>query len=324
METLYPLKLSPSPSERLWGGTRLKDFVPSFKNLQTADPIGEAWLVYSENRIENGSHKGKTLQALADELGEPLLGSKSTKRYGTKVPLLAKFLDADQALSIQVHPDDAYALSKEAETGHLGKVEAWYIMDAKPGASIIWGFKDELSHDEIRAAIKEGRLEQHLNAVPVKAGDVIFNPAGTVHAVGEGIFLFEIQQSSDITYRLYDFNRRDMSGKLRDLHVDKALEVSDLTPGENAKVKPKHLSDKVTSLVASEHFIAEKWQIDAEVEHQTSKASLELITILDGEITIKAGGSSLTGKQADSFVLPAALGKLSFSGHGTLMRCYLP
>lgn len=323
MAALYPLKLSPSPSERLWGGTRLREFVPSFKDLKTADPIGEAWLVYSENKIENGLYQGKTLQELASDLGESLLGSKSTERYGNKVPLLAKFIDADQALSIQVHPDDSYALSKEAETGHLGKVEAWYIMSAKPEASIIWGFKDELSHEEIRVAIKEGRLEQHLNTVPVKAGDVIFNPAGTVHAIGAGIFLFEIQQSSDLTYRLYDFNRRDAAGRLRDLHVDKALEVSDLSPGEHAKVKPEKRSDTVTTIVSSEHFVAEKWQISGETGHQTSASSLELITVLEGEIGIEAGGSSLVGKQADSFVLPAALGSLTLNGQGSIMRCYL-
>lgn len=322
MSSLYPLKLGPSPSERLWGGTRLKDFVPSFKDLNSADPIGEAWLVYSENTIENGSYQGKTLQALADELAEVLLGTKSVRRYATKVPLLAKFIDADQALSIQVHPDDDYALANEASSGHLGKVEAWYIISAKPDASIIWGFKDALSHEEIRAAIGEARLEQHLNRVAVKAGDVIFNPAGTVHAIGAGIFLFEIQQSSDLTYRLYDFNRRDAAGKLRDLHVDKALEVSNLKPGENARLYPKG-SGSIKTLVESDFFTMQLLDSSLGLALATSRTSMEILTVFEGQLEIGYGEASMLLNRADSVVLPAALGAYSLRGPAKLARCFM-
>ncbi len=324
MSTHYPLKLNPKASERLWGGNTLQSFVASFAELKPSDPIGEAWLVYAENQIENGVHAGKTLQALAIEQGESLLGSQSIKRYGKKVPLLAKFLDSAQALSIQVHPNDSYALSKETDSGHLGKVEAWYILKAEAEASIIWGFKDKLSKQDIRDAISSGKLEHHLNHVKVKAGDVIYNPAGTVHAVGAGILLFEIQQSSDLTYRLYDFNRKDAAGNLRELHVDKALEVSDIEPSLNALVEPKAISANKLRIVHSDYFIAEKWQINGSEAHQTTKNSLELITILEGELSLKTTDSSISGKQADSFVLPATLGKLEFEGTASLMRCYLP
>lgn len=324
MSSLYPLKLKPKASERLWGGTTLQGFVPSFSDLQPIDPIGEAWLVYAENEVENGTYAGQTLQALSHEFGESLLGSKSVARYGTKVPLLAKFLDAAKALSIQVHPDDAYALKNEAESGHLGKVEAWYILKAEPDSSIIWGFKDSLSNNEIKQAIKEGTLERHLNHVNVKAGDVIFNPAGTVHAVGAGILLFEIQQSSDLTYRLYDFNRKDAAGNLRELHVDKALEVSDLVPSENAKVIPTQISEVITELVRSNYFVAEKWTLQNPITHQVADSSLELITVLEGDLSIHHAGETYTGSQSDSFVLPANLGQLEFSGQASFMRCFLP
>ncbi len=324
MSSHYPLKLSPQASERLWGGNTLQSFVSSFTDLKPSDPIGEAWLVYAENLIENGVHAGKSLQALAIEQGASLLGSNSVKRYGNKVPLLAKFLDSAQALSIQVHPDDSYALSKEAATGHLGKVEAWYILKAEEDASIIWGFKDKLSKQDIRNAISSGTLEHHLNHVKVKAGDIVYNPAGTVHAVGAGILLFEIQQSSDLTYRLYDFNRKDAAGNLRELHVEKALEVSDIEPSQNALVQPKTITENKLSIVHSDYFIAEKWQINGSEAHQTTSNSLELITILDGEVSLKTSSNSVTGKQADSFVLPAKLGELEFEGKASLMRCYLP
>lgn len=324
MSTYYPLKLSPQASERLWGGNTLQSFVASFAYLKPSDAIGEAWLVYAENLIENGVHAGKTLQALAIEQGTSLLGDNSVKRYGKKVPLLAKFLDSAQALSIQVHPDDSYALSKEAASGHLGKVEAWYILKAEPDASIIWGFKDKLSKQEIRDAISSGTLEHHLNHVKVKAGDVVYNPAGTVHAVGAGILLFEIQQSSDLTYRLYDFNRKDAAGKLRELHVEKALEVSEIEPSQNALVKPKAISENKLSIVHSDYFIAEKWDLNGSESHQTTANSLELITILEGELELKTSTHSVMGKQADSFVLPAKLGELEFKGRASFMRCTLP
>lgn len=317
---LYPLKLIPQPSERLWGGSRLKSFVPGFDKVQSKEPLGEAWLVYAENKIADGAFAGQTLQQVASSYGVELLGTKSMARYGDKVPLLAKFLDPSQWLSIQVHPDDAYALSKEASTGYLGKTEAWYVLDAKPDSQIIWGFKQEVTEQQVREAIAGGTLEHLLNYVNVKTGDVIYNPAGTIHALGPEVFIFEIQQSSDLTYRLYDFNRKDGSGKLRELHVDKALAVSSLTNHGIAKVTPQLLNDKVIELVRSEFFVAEKWEIRGSKPMTTRDESLELLTVIEGQVSL----GSLQLARAESVVLPAALGDYELSGEAVVLRCYVP
>ncbi len=321
---LYPLKLTPQSSERLWGGSRLQAFVPGFDKVQTKEPLGEAWLVYAENKIANGALAGQTLQQVASTYGVELLGTKSMARYGTKVPLLAKFLDPAQWLSIQVHPDDTYALSKEASTGYLGKTEAWYVLAAKEDSQIIWGFKQEVTQEQVREAIANGTLENLLNYVSVKTGDVIYNPAGMVHALGPDVFIFEIQQSSDLTYRLYDFNRKDSSGKLRELHVDKALEVSSLSSSGAANVTPRRLSGDATELVRSEFFVAEKWEIRGSLPMETRDESLELLTVIEGTLTLQTQKELLEFARAESVVLPASFGAYEVSGNAVFLRCYVP
>ena len=321
---LYPLKLVPQPSSRLWGGERLKSLVPSFADLQTDDPIGEAWLVYAEDEVANGALQGKTLQDAADLWGEQFLGQSSVARYGNQIPLLAKFIDAADKLSIQVHPNDAYANREEAGTGYLGKTEAWYILAAEPDASIIWGFNQDMDEQTVRDAVEAGELEQYLNVVPVAAGDVIYNPAGTVHAVGAGILLFEIQQSSDLTYRLYDYNRRGSDGELRELHLDKGLEVATLRAEQNVKVSPEPLSDTVTQLVHSDYFVMERWEVTETVRSATVPTSLEIFVLLNGEITLTSMGETYSLEKSDAVVLPALLGPYQLSGKGELLRCYLP
>jgi mannose-6-phosphate isomerase len=321
---LYPLKLIPQPSERLWGGSRLKSFVPGFDTVQSKEPLGEAWLVYAENKIANGELAGQTLQQVASQYGAELLGTKSTIRYGVKVPLLAKFLDPSQWLSIQVHPDDAYALSKEASTGYLGKTEAWYVLDAKEDSQIIWGFKQAVNEQQVREAIAEGKLEYLLNYVKVQTGDVIYNPAGMVHALGPDVFIFEIQQSSDLTYRLYDFNRKDSSGKLRELHIDKALEVSSLKNSGSAKVSVRQLNKKAVELVRSEFFACEKWSVADAIQMETNLESLEILTVIEGSVQLAWQKDTLELTRAESVVLPASLGVYQLLGQASLLRCFVP
>jgi mannose-6-phosphate isomerase len=321
---LYPLKLIPQPSERLWGGSRLRSFVPGFADLQTKEPIGEAWLVYADNKIANGSLVGQTLQQVATQYREQLLGTISVERYGSKVPLLAKFLDPSQWLSIQVHPDDMYALTKETHTGYLGKTEAWYVLDAKQDSSIIWGFKQEVTKEQVREAIEMGTLEDYMNYVPVQTGDVIYNPAGTVHALGPDVFIYEIQQSSDLTYRLYDFNHKDASGNLRELHVDKALEVSSLKNSGNAKRKTLEVLPGMTELVRTEFFVLEKWSVDGKLSLTTEQESLELLTVIEGSLTLRTDAETLELAQAESVVLPASLGQYQLLGGAVVLRSYLP
>lgn len=323
MDDPYPLKLAPKASPRLWGGSRLRQLIPTFAQVASDEPIGEAWLVYADNRIINGQHRGQTLRQLAAEAGAELLGSRAVARYGATVPLLAKLIDAADRLSIQVHPDDAYALRYEAASGHLGKAEAWYILEAAPGAQIIWGFNQDLSPDRVREAALCGELERYLNAIPVAAGEVIYNPPGTVHAIGAGILLFEIQQSSDLTYRLYDYQRRDASGQLRELHLDKALAVATLRASAGAKVTPKALGPQRSELVRTEHFVMERLVLGAPLELSTTPASLELLVVLRGHAAI-CHGDTLVLAQAEAAVLPAVLGSYQLAGEGELVRCYLP
>lgn len=325
--SLYPLLLERRLSPRIWGGTRLRAYLGLAEEAHT-EPIGESWQVYAENRIINGALAGQTLAEVARSHGEALLGTESVKRYGATVPLLAKFIDAEDKLSIQVHPDDDYARKYERETGYLGKTEAWYILETDPEATIIWGFRDKLSKEQIREKIEHGTLEPHLNTVPVTAGDVIYNPAGTLHAVGAGIFLFEIQQSSDLTYRLYDYDRRDASGNKRELHVEKALDVLERTPREEAKVSPKAVSETKTALVSVPNFVMERWDIRGPQQEHVDPASLEILTVIEGTVELSAADaivdSTVTLVRGESAVLPAALGVYDLSGEGTLLRCYLP
>jgi mannose-6-phosphate isomerase len=323
MSKIYPLKLKRRLSPRLWGGKKLEPFL-NLPAHDGAEPLGEAWQVYAENHILNGEYAEQSLADLALSLGADLLGHLSVKRYGNKFPLLAKFIDAADKLSIQVHPDDVYARTQEAASGHLGKTEAWYILAAEPGAKIIWGFKDALSKDELRRAIAQEQLEPHLNVVAVKAGDVIFNPAGTVHAIGAGIFLFEIQQSSDLTYRLYDFGRRDASGQLRELHIDKALDVADLRPGQHAKVMPKALSVNKTELISTQHFAMERWSVEAAEHQSTNLSSFEILTVIEGELALKVSNDSYPLVCGESVVLPASLGAYVLRGKAEVLRCYVP
>lgn len=323
MADLYPLELDRFLSPRLWGGDRLRSFL-DLSQPAGDEPLGEAWSIYSENRILNGPLQGKMLSEVTSELGADLIGTASAERYGDTFPLLAKFIDAADKLSIQVHPGDAYAHEHEAESGFHGKSEAWLILEAAPDAHIIWGFKDALTPDGVKQAAREERLEPHLNKVPVKAGDVIYNPAGTVHAIGAGIFLFEIQQASDLTYRLYDYGRKDSSGKPRELHLDKALEVADLTPGEHARVAPKPLGEGKTELLSTEFFAFERWHVSGDLQASTSLTSADLLSVLSGELTVRAGDTEVALTQGGSCVLPAALGAYSLSGKGVLLRCYVP
>ena len=323
MTKLYPLELDRFLSPRLWGGERLISFL-GLSEPDGDEPLGESWQIYSGNRVLNGALQGKTLGEVSAELGADLIGTVAADRYGSSFPLLAKFIDAADKLSIQVHPDDLYAHEHEAESGFHGKSEAWLILEAEADAHIIWGFKDALTPDEVKAAALDGRLEPHLNVVPVRAGDVVYNPAGTVHAIGTGILLFEIQQASDLTYRLYDYGRKDSKGQPRDLHLDKALEVADLTPGEHAFLTPKPLGSGKTQLMYTEHFATERWEVSGELREMTQPTSADLLTVVSGELTLRAGDTELRLSQGESCVLPAALGAYSVTGSGALLRCYVP
>jgi len=332
---LYPLMLEPLLKERIWGG----DSLVALHRLEGrgvergATPFGESWLLCDDNVVSNGALRGKRVVEVVAEWGEDLLGSANLASYGTKLALMAKFLDAADDLSIQVHPDDAYAREHEAHTGHLGKSEAWYVLAAAPGAEVVWGFNRTVSADEVRTAVADGSLDELLNRVPVAPGDVIVNPAGTVHAVGAGLLLFEIQQSSDLTYRLYDYGRRDPAGNLRELHVDKALAVADLARADPAQARgtgsnhggstgPTPGSTAWRPLVATPQFTLHGTRVEGALDCSTSAESFDLLVLVTGGVSLVAGDGSeaITLERGDAALLPAALGQYRLAGTGEVLR----
>ncbi len=319
---IYPLRLDIRYSRRLWGGDRLPEFLALPATEPGAEPVGEGWLVYAENEVLNGRFAGRSLQDVAGTLGVRLLGTASAARYGDKVPLLAKFIDAADRLSVQVHPDDAYALTHEAATGHLGKSEAWYVLEAAPDAHVLWGFREDVDAERVRAAVLDGSLPELMNRVPVAPGMVIYNPAGTVHAIGKGILLFEIQQSSDLTYRLFDYLRRDSAGQQRELHLERALQVASLRGGNRARRKPVPLDEGWRRLVGCEHFVMDAVDLDGGVRAgRTDPSSLQILVVTRGGATLHWSGGEERLTRGGAIVLPASLGRYRLQGEGEALRC---
>jgi mannose-6-phosphate isomerase len=324
-------KLSPILTERkivepIWGGARLAAWL----DLPEPRParLGETWQVYDANRITFGPGVGGTLAELVRDQGEAIVGGRTLARYGADFPLLAKFLDANDRLSIQVHPDDEYAHSREAHTGFHGKTEAWYILDAAPGATVTYGLSRQSSRGEFAAAVQAGSVEELMGQLTVAPGDVIFVPAGTLHAINAGIVLFEIQQKSDLTYRVYDYGRRDAkTGQPRELHLERSLDVSVFAPAPHGKVEPLALAPGRDLLIACPYFALERWSLAAEQRWATDPGSFEIVTMIGGSATLSWEGGALDLPRGVSAVLPAALGpcRLEPTGdHATALRVYVP
>lgn len=279
----YPLKLKAVCKEIIWGGTRLKT---EYGKVADLDKIAESWELTVRhdgmNVIENGEYAGMTL---AEYLGDKAEG----------FPLLIKLIDACDKLSIQVHPDDTYAKEKE---GEYGKTEMWYIVDAEPGAKLVYGLKD-YDKDSFRAAVADGTLEKYMNAVDVKRGDIFFIPSGLVHAIGAGILIAEIQQSSNVTYRVYDYMRRGKDGKLRELHVDKALDVIvDYTEDEIEAIRYEDGKD-ASSLANCRYFKVDRYVLSEDITLGSDSSFMHILA-LSGEGTV--GGVSI--KKGESILLP--------------------
>ena len=309
ISALYPLLTERRLVQPIWGGTTLAAWL----NLPEPRPerLGETWQVYDQNRIVNGALAGRTLGEVSQAYGAALVGTRTVARYGADFPLLAKFIDAADRLSIQVHPDDAYAHQRAAATGFHGKTEAWYILSAAPGATVIYGLARGSSRAECAAAIAAGRVEDLMHRLPVQAGDVIFVPAGTVHAIEAGIVLFEIQQKSDLTYRVYDFGRRDAAtGQPRALHLDQALDVMDYRPAARAAISPLELGAGRVLLVACPYFALEAWTVVGAQAATTDPGTFEILTVLAGAGSLRAPSATdgLPLERGLSVILPATLG----------------
>ena len=317
----YPLLLKAIEKEKVWGGRNLERLLG--KRLPPGARIGETWEAWEGCLIGNGDHAGRTLQSLIDEDADGILGPAGGKRF----PILFKFIDAQDGLSVQVHPDDAQAQAMEHQP--FGKTEAWYILQAEPDARLILGFKKNAGAKEVAAAIENKNLVDLLSSVSVQRGDVVFVPAGTVHAIGKGIALAEIQENSDITYRLYDWDRQ---GEGRELHVAQSLKVLAGLRAEYPKVPSlvvHHAQFDERFLIACRYFALTLCAIDERADGLTTNGKFQILSLIDGAADILYGpgfGSSVSARRGQTLVLPADLGPYSIQSTqpSKMLRMFVP
>lgn len=301
------LKLIPATKDYIWGGTKLKEEYNIKSNLET---VAEAWVLSAhkagESIVENGSLKGKTLSEAINALGEDVLG-KNAKKF-PYFPILIKLINAKDNLSVQVHPNDEFALKHENE---FGKTEMWYILEAEENAFIYYGFKKDVTKEEFKTAIKNNTLCDILNKVYVKKGECFFIESGTIHAICKGITVAEIQQNSNTTYRVYDYGRRDKNGNLRELHIDKALEVTNLKALKNKDFLPKG-----NVLCDCKYFKCEKQDINGSFNAYANEDSFLSILVLEGEISFL----NVTLKKGESAFIPANTGEFEIKGNASIIE----
>lgn len=324
--------LAPSLHETIWGGRRLE--VERWKQLPPGDiPIGESWETELNATVQNGPYAGLALYQIVDELGSLLIGDHAAASAGGKFPLLAKFTDIRLPVSVHVHPDDHFAA--QHEKGQLGKFEAWYILAADPNATIVHGFKRRTTPSEVEETARKGIIEDLLHREAIRSGDVVLVSPGTIHAVGGGILLYEMQQYSDLTYRLFDYGRLTKTGVPRPLHIDRSLKVLhyDKSPQIFAKPVPLKINFgyEDTCLVASKYFamckLLLKQQGSKSSWSDTAKNSCVLLTSLGATVEISYGPTLRSVEplsRGETMIIPAALGSYRIEGRGLLLYSYVP
>jgi mannose-6-phosphate isomerase len=318
---LYPLFFEPVYKKIIWGGRNLETV---FNRTLPPGDIAESWDVCCHKNgmsiVSNGPLKGKKLDELMTIYNLELLGKKCAGM--DRFPVLVKIIDANDKLSVQVHPGDDYALK---DSGDLGKTEIWYIIDAKPNSKLVYGTLPGISKEEFKASITDGCLQSKLRYINVVKGDVIFIPHGTVHAIMEGLLIAEIQQNSDTTYRVFDWNRTDAEGKPRELHIDKALDVInfDFDGKINNSIKINHSGYLEEKLISCDYFKVDKIIIEGTYEDKTDDDSLFIYTALEGAGYLVHNDTRYDIPTGSSFIIPAALGKFEIKGNLTLLKCYM-
>lgn len=316
---LYPMKLEAPLKDYLWGGTRLKDEYGKKTNL---DKVAESWELAchkdGKSKIVNGEAAGLFLEDWLAGQDKSVLGTNAASF--PYFPLLIKLIDAKGDLSVQVHPDNEYAMRVE---GEYGKTEMWYIVDCEPGASLLYGFKEKISKKEFERRIADNTLLEVCNRVPVKKGDVFFIDSGTLHAIGKGILICEIQQNSNTTYRIYDYGRVGKDGKPRELHVKKAIDVTKLEP----PTKPTTALAKIDIipgldmklLAECEYFTAYHATLKGEASLKAGSESFQTFTVLSGSLKLTSGDTVLDFYKGESVFIPAGLGIYTLTGDATFI-----
>lgn len=317
----YPLIFEPILKDRIWGGTKLKTALGK-TNLPT-ETTGESWELSAVDGdvsiVKNGPYAGKSLAELLNKYPQEILGIKVHEKFGTQFPLLFKFLDAREDLSIQVHPNDELAKKRH---NSFGKTEMWYVMQADEGARIIVGFKHKSSPQEYVEHLENKNLIEILNEVKVKKGDVFFLETGTIHAIGAGIVIAEIQQTSDITYRIYDWDRVDAQGKSRELHIEQALNAMNYNTTDTQKHYSKE-ENKSNTMVDCPYFTTNYLPLNGTANIMKDGSSFTVYICTEGEYVFEAGGQTYSFKMGDTILVPASLKVFSLSGNATLLEIYI-
>ena len=310
---LYPLKFAPILKEKIWGGRALETKLN--KKLPEGKLIGESWELSGvsgdESIVDNGFLKGNTINELIEIYMGDLLGDKVYEKYGLEFPVLIKFIDANDKLSIQVHPDDETAKKRH---NAYGKTEMWYVIDAEKDAKLISGFNKEITKQEYLQHLENGTLEEILNFEDVEKGDVFFIPAGRVHAICKGILLAEIQQTSDITYRIYDWNRVDADGNSRELHTDLALDVIDFKHHENYKTDySDRKNNPVINIADNKYFKTNILQFDKAFRKDIYSIDSFIVYILvEGNFVLKYDEDEIEVNLGETILIPAEMTEIEF------------
>lgn len=309
MNKFMPVKLSPAFKDYLWGGTRLKE---EYNKKTDMEPLAESWELSchkdGESKICGGEYDGKTLSEYIDICGREILG-KNAEKFDF-FPILIKFIDAKKDLSVQVHPDDEYAQKYE---NSYGKTEMWYVLEAEEGAYLYYGLNRDITREEFAERIKNNTVCEVLNKVDVKKGDVFFIKSGTLHAICSGIVICEIQQNSNLTYRVYDYDRRDKDGNPRQLHIDKALEVTNLKKAPPVERPSGGLLGECKYFKVSDMTVSDNAVLPLADDSFTS------VIVSDGGGKMYYGGTEYELLKGDSIFVPAQSGELRFEGHCELI-----
>ena len=321
--SLYPLKFNPIIKDKIWGGSKLRDLL----GKKASSGAGESWEISGVegdvSLVENGFLAGNNLEELIEVYMGDLVGERIYEQFGTAFPLLIKFIDASDYLSVQVHPDDQLAAERHQS---FGKSEMWYVIESDEGGELIAGFNRPMDRESYLKFFREGRLKEILNHEKVKAGDIYFMPAGRVHAIGAGVLLAEIQQSSDVTYRIYDWDRSDQDGKLRELHTELALDAIDFGPVGQFRTDYEPQLNHTVTAVDSAHFTTSVIKMDQPVEKDYNLIdSFVIYMCMEGQVGISYPGGNAQMKKGECILIPAELKNLALipTEPATLLEVYL-
>jgi len=320
---LYPLKFKPVLKERIWGGNKLTTL---FNKSASEEKIGESWELCGfpeeDSVVSNGYLAGNTITELIEVYMGELVGDAVYDNYGLNFPLLFKIIDAQDKLSIQVHPDDEVAAERH---NSFGKTEMWYVLEAEENAELIAGFNQECTKEKYNDSLKNNSVEDLLQKISVKKGDVIYIPAGLVHAIGKGILLAEIQQSSDVTYRIYDYNRKDDKGNHRQLHIEEALDVINFDSKENPIISYEKKLNEIVELYSCDYFTTNYISFDSEVVRNYGDIdSFKVYMCTEGFFNILSDGNYTPVNIGETVLIPASMSEVVFipDGKATVLEVF--